>query len=165
MRRATLFLLLALQAACAVPAPLVSFDRTYRRNYLVLHSGTVDHFLRASCLRVSHAEDSSRAINAPSYLRSRLREQLPALHECRAAPEVSVEIEYFAGPGVSIHGVMDPRGPQSGYAWLTVRDETGAKVADAEWQYWRGGTPQHMVQQFIFDLTNLVVHGLPKPAA
>ncbi len=165
MRIAALSLLLALQAACSVPAPLATFDRNYRKNYLVLHSGAVDDFLRASCFRVAHAEDSSHAINAPSYLRRRLREQLPALHECRATGEISVEIEYFAGPGVSIHGVMDPRGPQSGYAWLTVRDAAGAKVADAEWQYWRGGTPQHMVQQFIFDLTNLVVHGLPKPAA
>lgn len=160
-------LLIVVGCASADPRDRVAeYSPEYPKNYIIVHDGTPGLFRTATCYDVTEATDR----NAPFHLESRLRrlfaERVPQLPPCvknSAWPRVT--IIYRAGFGVCIHGCTDAD-PRSAYAFISLNRsaaETDQHSASAEWQYWRGGTAELTLQQFVFDFTNLYINALEKP--
>jgi hypothetical protein len=151
--------------ACGSAWKLVPFDQRFPHNYLIVHAGYPTDFETATCVEISSAEDTSHRIDAAKLLRRLVNQQLPACPICskpHAPGQAVLTVEYHAGPGVCIDCGTGPSDPQSGFAFLELTGADGAVAATAEWQYWRGGTPEFMAQQFVSDLSNLIIFGVDK---
>jgi hypothetical protein len=147
------------------------FSAEYPKNYIVVHDGAPSDFYKARCYQFDVVEDLSTP-SVRTRLKNILRERLPQLPACTTSwPRVV--IEFHAGRGVSMHHAKpDDTQPYSAFALivfgnspaeLEVPDANGAYRALAEWQYWRGGSSELVLEQVVFDFTNLFINGLVKP--
>ena len=163
IRISAALLLCAFGSGCASSQPLVPFTPSFPRNYLIVHSGQASEFRKADCIVLETVRDTDPGFDAAARLRELLRTQIPGLPLCRGKePYMLVISEYRAGRGVCIDCGTSPKDPQSGFAFLSMTVDGRAEVATAEWEYWRGGTAQFMLEQFVFDLTNLWTYGISK---
>src|SRR5262249_55949945 len=162
--RLTIILIAAvLSSSCATTQPLVPFSTGNPHNYLVIHKGQGADFQEAECVGIGIVDDSDPRFNAPAQLHELLRDRIPSLPPCKGGETYALMIdEYHAGRGVCIDCGTGPADPQSGFAFLSMTAHGESEVSMAEWQYWRGGTARFMLEQFVFDLTNLWTYGVSK---
>jgi hypothetical protein len=148
---------------CGASSQLVGFSSGAPKNYLLVHEGNALDFGKADCIRLETIHDSDPRFDALQGLKRLLRKRLSDLPLCRGSEtNLLVVQEYEAGHGVCIDCGTGPSDPQSGFAFISVTLEGKPDAALAEWQYWRGGSARFMLEQFVFDLTNLYIHGVTK---
>lgn len=163
------FLVLGLSCSSrhAIPEAVRDFSSDYPKNYLIVHEGSPNDFTTARCFAFSVVEDLSSA-GAQRRLTAMFIERLPQLPPCKDEWPRLV-IDYRAGRGVSLHSGVAPTAPYSGFAFValqkSVASDSSSLRADAlaEWQYWRGGSSNLLMEQFVFDLTNLYINHIDKP--
>ncbi len=141
------------------------FSVEYPKNYLVVHQGSPERFRAAKCYEISEVTDQNATFKADKRFTQLVEERLPLLPPCGSRNDwPRLSIHYQAGYGVCMHDCSNAD-PRSAFAFLTL-SSSASEVEDqkttAEWQYWRGGTAELVLEQFVFDLTNLIVHGLEK---
>jgi rhodanese-related sulfurtransferase len=145
---------------------VTDFSPSYPKNYLIVGRGTPGEFREAQCFQLSDVRDANASFRADARLSRLLAERLPVLPPCEAGSGwPRLEISYQAGFGVCLHGCT-PQDPRSAFAFITLDREPGEPAEErpaAEWQYWRGGSAEVVLQQFVFDLTNLYINGVVKP--
>jgi hypothetical protein len=150
------------------PEPVGTFTVDEPKNYLIVHTGTASQFGQARCFEFASVEDLSAPM-VRQRLVAVLAERLPQLTPCKDEWPRLV-IEYRAGHGVSLHHADPDRAlPYSAFAFIALQKSAATRStkdeadALAEWQYWRGGSTTLVMQQLVFDLTNLYINGLVKP--
>jgi hypothetical protein len=150
-----------------VAEPASDFSPEYPKNYLIVHEGSPAAFTAARCFDFSTVEDLSSS-RASQRLTAFVAERLPQLKPCHGDWPRLV-IEYRAGRGVSLHHYYaDPTAAYSGFAFVALQNSAKSQAsaqadALAEWQYWRGGSSNLVMEQFVFDLTNLYINHIEKP--
>jgi hypothetical protein len=157
-----LSLLLVFCASCAtsgLPRP-----EQHRDRYLIVHTGSPADFHDAQCVELEVNDSgvgSAKAVIARTLIPNGLSVACPD----ETSPRLI--ISYTAGPGACID-CSKPSRQQSGFAFITLL-RGSEEVARAEWQYWRGGTPKEMAQEFSHDLDELwqggITHGQGLEAA
>jgi hypothetical protein len=159
---------LSCSVAGVEPERVEDFSPEYPKNYLVVHQGTPADFAAARCFTFASIHDLSSA-SVDRRLTAMLAERLPQLKPC--GPEwPRLVIEYRAGRGVSLHHAdANPSAPYSAFAFVAIENSATtqspgvATAALAEWQYWRGGSSTLVMEQFVFDFTNLYINQIVKP--
>jgi hypothetical protein len=157
-----------LAGGCTAVAPerdrVVTFSREHPGSFIEMHKSASPAIVQgAKCFELD-AEDADARVSVHMILSELFSERLPILPPCHRGDDLQIKIYYRAGYGVNVHGVERSNRQRTGYAFFTVYSADGEDLGSGEWGYWRGGTPEIMAQQFVFDFTDLLVRGLQKPA-